>query len=125
MPRLFVAAVPGPACQVVAVQSGCREFPNMISSQEGTDARLDRPPAALRTSLGAAGTSSAGSCVSCSVSRAGGGAAGVAAAGVAAGPREDPGGWAAGAAGRAAFAAAVDGGGGWVPSAALRAGRQS
>jgi hypothetical protein len=39
-PRADAAARP--------LQSGWRELPNMISSQEGTDARRDRPPAALR-----------------------------------------------------------------------------
>src|ERR1700733_7072000 len=29
-------------------QSGWRELPSMISSQDGTDARRDRPPEALR-----------------------------------------------------------------------------
>src|ERR1700751_5185736 len=41
-----------------ADQSGCREFPNMISSQDGTDARRDRPPAAFLTGRSRAGAGS-------------------------------------------------------------------
>src|SRR5215472_16542113 len=36
--------------------SGCREFPSMISSQDGTDARRDRPPAAFLTGRSRAGS---------------------------------------------------------------------
>ena len=48
--------------------SGCREFPNMISSQDGTDDRLDRP----ERLAGLAGRCSAGG-AACSLLAAGAG----------------------------------------------------
>jgi hypothetical protein len=52
--------VPAPREETSESQSGWREFPNMISSQDGTEARLDRPPAALLAGRRALSAASSG-----------------------------------------------------------------